>query len=46
VFASEDARRSVRGSVSRAAEQFGVELLTVELPEPLREEIVPRRTFR
>lgn len=39
VFASEEARTSVTGWVRSAAEQFGVELLVVDIPPPLREEI-------
>lgn len=39
VFASEEALSSITGWVRAAADHFGVELLVVDIPEPMREEI-------
>ena len=39
-FASEEAHASITGWIRSAAEQFGVELLVVDIPESLRDEIV------
>ncbi|WP_353952524.1 hypothetical protein V6K52_03505 [Knoellia sp. S7-12] len=40
VFASEEARDSIKGWIRSAAEQFGIELVVVEIPEALRDEIM------
>lgn len=40
VFASSEARDSVRGWLRYAAEQFGVELRVVALPDGMREQIL------
>lgn len=39
VFASEEARASITGWVRSAADQFGVELVVVDIPESVRNEI-------
>lgn len=39
VFASEEARASITGWVRSAADQFGVELLVVDIPESVRNDI-------
>lgn len=39
VFASEEARDSITGWIRLAAEQFGIELMVVEIPDALRDEI-------
>lgn len=39
VFASEEARGSVTGWIRSAADQFGIELAVVDIPEALRDEI-------
>ena len=39
VFASDEARDSITGWIRSAAEQFGVELLVVDIPDALRDEI-------
>src|SRR5699024_7253971 len=39
VFASEEARDSITGWIRSAAEQFGIELLVVDIPNTLRDEI-------
>ena len=40
VFASEEACASITGWIRSAAEQFGVELLVVDIPEALRDQIL------
>ena len=39
VFASEEARGSITGWIRSAAEQFGIELVVVDIPDTLRDEI-------
>ena len=39
VFASEEARDSITGWIRSAAEQFGIELVVVDIPDALRDEI-------
>jgi len=39
VFASEEARASITGWVRSAADQFGVELMVVDIPEDVRDDI-------
>ncbi|QKE85725.1 hypothetical protein [Arthrobacter sp. NEB 688] len=39
VFASEEARGSITGWVRSAADQFGIELVVVDIPDTLRDEI-------
>lgn len=39
VFASEEARSSIRGWVAQAAIEFGVDLRTIEVPDELREQV-------